>query len=285
MLASRPIQIMAVEWGGPVKGEKSCKTDEKKGDSEGSKGLGGNNGTDGDDDWKFLYNVEIWHKRCIKKSLRKGGEGSNAVGKGLLQIPAQGGVIGENGYGRSQGQVGGDVKSLSPSITPFRHPFPSLSTPVTRAPSPVRVRSVSYSDKYGEIPPSLGKKVRSSSENFVSHPLSAVEEQEQPVHINGSYNKNIFPAGSGIPFSRSSPATSPKSPESSLPISRPKLGIFRRKSESITFAESVDIIKDSPSESAPVSPYREKEKGKVGLFEKPVSLVKKKLTLLSRGKN
>jgi hypothetical protein len=309
LLMSRPIQIMAVEWEGPG----------KKGEKKG--------GEDIEQDWKFIYNVEIWHKRCIKKSLRIGKDGNMmdgplkdreaSVRSSSYQSEGERGE-GEGPGGRSPRQMK-DTDGLPSSSPLFRHSNQSISasehlTPVrdtlcsnTGGESSVeRVRFMSPSDNLKE--PVIDKDIRSRGIDIVS----TVSKEKQ--HMPYSNTKNTFPAGSGIPFhSRPSPILTTPNPNSKslesppLSTSRPKLAIFRRNSCGIMSLNPSPIIpsptlKDSESTPRPKSANTQEEvedivpigrnvsKSVPGsplrLLEKPVSLVKKKLNLLSsRGKN
>jgi hypothetical protein len=288
MLMSKPIQIMAVEWEGPG----------KKG---GKKGTG---------DWKFLYNVEIWHKRCIKKTLRTGNDANVKENGGLLQsMSPQGG--GESEHVRSSGDV--KVTSDLPSDS-SRHPSPSISASL----HPIPLRVTLASEVGGESSAKMGFESHSDNDleesttdrNIRSRSTDIVSALSGEAHIGYSNSKNTLSEGSGIPF-----------PSTPVTASRPKLSIFRRnscgmvtlnhssvitphdpnptctptprhleaptkpklarnKSVSITQKNSIDImLKDgqsSQSKSAPASLSK----------LSPISLVKKKLNLLSsKGNN
>jgi hypothetical protein len=67
MLGFRPIQIMAVEWIPPGDGtsKHSPKSNEKSARDLNSEFIV--NGMD----WKFMFHIEIWHKRCLTKASKK----------------------------------------------------------------------------------------------------------------------------------------------------------------------------------------------------------------------
>ena len=71
MLGCRPIQIMAVEWVPPLGdhqsgGKMSPKADRDRNGKDTSLDISAE-----DVDWKFIYNIEIWHKRSVPRDQKK----------------------------------------------------------------------------------------------------------------------------------------------------------------------------------------------------------------------
>jgi hypothetical protein len=245
ILMSRPIQIMAVEWEGPGKR------------GGGKKGTG-----DIDQDWKFLYNVEIWHKRCIKKTLRTGYEGNVKEGEGLLQSMSPQGE-GESEHVRSPGEI--KATSGLPS-DPSRHPNSSISTSLYPIP-----RRVTFASDFPSTPVTPG---RPRLAIFRRNSCGMVTLNPSPVIT--PHNPN--------------PTPTPTPKQLEVPT-KPELA--RNRSDSITqrhlvkeWTDSIDLLlKDGHSSQSKSSSQIKSAPGSLSKLS-PISLVKKKLNLLSsKGKN
>lgn len=68
MLGCRPIQIMAVEWIPP--NEQGTPKHSPKSNEKSARDLN-NEFLLNEMDWKFMFHVEIWHKRCLTKASKK----------------------------------------------------------------------------------------------------------------------------------------------------------------------------------------------------------------------
>lgn len=125
MMGCRPVQIMAVEWipscgePGTAKSSSSPKGNEKEKAAKDSQ----IDFSSIDTEWKFIYNIEIWHKRCVPKGNKKvsiaSPESSSTLFEKkndapLIQLRSPSGTAGGGGGG------GGTSVESSPFFPPTR---------------------------------------------------------------------------------------------------------------------------------------------------------------------
>lgn len=153
MLGCRPIQIMAVEWIPPQGDHSGGKMSPKANDRDKTNKDVSLDFLPDDPEWKFIYNIEIWHKRSVPRGQKKvsiafpesSGVRSDLKNETPSVVTKSSASAIIDPYSSPQPTPklrieidGGESGNSSPSRTPRLTPRPS-SAPSYRTPTPTAV--------------------------------------------------------------------------------------------------------------------------------------------------